>query len=73
MQTGPWEVGLINGQFYGSFGKKEILTEPSVYFAATIHIKKTESRDAGGRGHFLIFQHSIARLNSANRLWAPKH
>lgn len=28
MQTGPWEPGLINGQFYGSFVKREILTEP---------------------------------------------
>lgn len=50
MQTGPWEPGLINGQFYGSFVKREILTEPSVYFAPTIHIKrqKAESREGGG-------------------------
>lgn len=48
MQTGPWEPGLINGQFYGSFVKKEILTEPSVYFAPTIHIKKTERSNVGG-------------------------
>lgn len=52
MQTGPGEPGLINGQFYGSFVKREILTEPSVYFAPTIHIKKTESRDLRGWGHF---------------------
>ena len=53
MQTGPWEQRLINGQFYGSFVKREILTEPSVYFAPTIHIKKTECGDVGGWGVFL--------------------
>jgi hypothetical protein len=36
MQTGSWEPALINARFYGSFVKKEILTEPSVYFAPTI-------------------------------------
>lgn len=50
--TGPWEPGLINGEFYGSFVEKEILTEPSVYFTPTIHIKKTESRDLRGWGRF---------------------
>lgn len=53
MQTGPWEQRLINGQFYGSFVKREILTEPSVYFAPTIHIKKTECGDVGRWGAFL--------------------
>lgn len=48
----PREPGLINGQFYGSFVKREMLTEPSVYFAPTIHIKKTESRDWRRWGHF---------------------
>lgn len=73
MQTGPWEPGLINGEFYGSFVEKEILTEPSVYFTPTIHIKKTESRDLRGWGHFQIFEHSIAQLNRANRLQASEH
>ena len=61
MQTGPWEPGLINGQFYGSFVKREILTELSVYFAPMIHIKKTEGRDVGGWGAFL----DLPTLNSS--------
>lgn len=52
MQTGPWEPALINGQFYGSFVKKETCTEPTVYFAPTIHTKETESKMwEGGAGH----------------------
>lgn len=62
-QTGPWEPGLINGQFYGSFVKREILTELSVYFAPTIHIKRTEGRDVGGCGAFL----DLPTLDSSGR------
>lgn len=68
MQTGSWEPALINGQFYGSFVKKETWTELSVYFSLTIQPRGQKARcERVGWGI------CRSQLNCANRLGASEH
>lgn len=54
---------MINGQFYGSFVKWETLTEHSVYFVHTIHIRKLGTKKK------YISKHQMACENKENSLW----